>query len=63
MLRIADSLDRGHTQRVNLVDLETREDSLVLRTEGQIDLSLERLSLAEKADMFEDVFGLKVVAI
>lgn len=61
MLRVADALDRGHTQRLKLVDLELKEDHLVLQTDCQGDLSLERLSLAEKADMFEDVFGLKVV--
>lgn len=61
MLRVADALDRGHTQRLKLVDLELKEDHLVLQTDCQGDLSLERLSLAEKSDMFEDVFGLKVV--
>ena len=61
ILRVADALDRGHTQRLKLVDLELKEDHLVLHTDCQGDLSLERLSLAEKGDMFEDVFGLKVV--
>ncbi|HRW23715.1 MAG TPA: HD domain-containing protein [Spirochaetia bacterium] len=63
MLRIADALDRGHTQRLRLVDLEMKEDHLVLQSDSSGDLSLERLSLAEKDDMFEDVFGLKVVLI
>jgi len=61
ILRVADALDRGHTQRLKLVSLELKEDHLVLQTDCQGDLSLERLSLAEKGDMFEDVFGLKVV--
>jgi exopolyphosphatase / guanosine-5'-triphosphate,3'-diphosphate pyrophosphatase len=60
-LRVADALDRGHTQRVSFSELELREDSLLIKTAGQMDLSLERLSLAEKADLFEDVFGLKVL--
>lgn len=63
ILRVADALDRGHTQRLKLLDLEQKEDHLILRTDCQGDLSLERLSLAEKADMFEDVFGLKVVLL
>jgi len=62
LLRVADALDRDHTQRLKLSAVEVKEDHLVLRTDGQDDLSLERLSLSEKADMFEDVFGLKVVA-
>lgn len=63
ILRVADALDRGHTQRLRLEELEVKEDHLLLRSDCQGDLSLERLSLAEKADMFEDVFGLKVVII
>lgn len=63
MLRLADSLDRGHTQRLRIVELEEKEDHLVLRTDSRGDISIERLTLAEKSDLFEDVFGLKVVAI
>lgn len=63
ILRVADALDRGHTQRIKLLSLELKEDLLVLHTECLGDLTLERLSLAEKSDMFEDVFGLKVVII
>lgn len=63
ILRIADALDRDHTQRVRLASVEVKEDHLLVVSEGQEDLSLERLSLNDKADMFEDVFGLKVVLI
>jgi exopolyphosphatase/guanosine-5'-triphosphate,3'-diphosphate pyrophosphatase len=66
MLRIADALDRGHDQRVSAVAVERREDRLVIRVSGKDggpspDLSLERLSLGEKGDMFEDVFGMEPV--
>jgi exopolyphosphatase/guanosine-5'-triphosphate,3'-diphosphate pyrophosphatase len=65
ILRVADALDRGHDQRVRLASIERREDRLALHAEGDqgrtTDLSLERLSLAEKGDMFEDVFGLEPV--
>lgn len=61
ILRVADALDRGHTQRLNLVGIDVKEDHLVLQTDSKGDLSLERLSMAEKGDMLEDVFGLKVV--
>jgi hypothetical protein len=33
----------------------------VIKAPDVADLSLERLSLAEKGDMFEDVFGLEPV--
>ncbi|MEI6385534.1 MAG: Ppx/GppA phosphatase family protein, partial [Spirochaetota bacterium] len=66
MLRIADALDRGHDQRVSAVAVDRREDRLVIRVSGKDggpspDLSLERLSLGEKGDMFEDVFGMEPV--
>jgi exopolyphosphatase/guanosine-5'-triphosphate,3'-diphosphate pyrophosphatase len=59
LLRVAEALDRGHNQRIKIVSLDRREDRFILRAEGDADLSLERLSLAEKSDMFEDVFGLE----
>ena len=66
ILRVADALDRGHDQRVGEAAFERREDRLIIRADtesrpGPVDLSLERLSLAEKGDMFEDVFGIEPV--
>ena len=63
LLRVADALDRGHTQRLTLENLELKEDHLLLQTDCEGDLSMERLSLVEKGDIFEDVFGYKVVVI
>ena len=61
ILRVADALDRGHDQRVREPSFERREERFIIRAAGVVDLSLERLSLAEKGDMFEDVFGLEPV--
>lgn len=61
LLRVADALDRAHTQAVAIEDLEIREDSMIIHTGFPGDLSLEELSLAEKGDLFRDVFGLKPV--
>ena len=61
IIRVADALDRGHDQRVRDMAFERREERFVIRAPGGVDLSLERLSLAEKGDMFEDVFGLEPV--
>jgi exopolyphosphatase/guanosine-5'-triphosphate,3'-diphosphate pyrophosphatase len=61
ILRVADSLDRGHDRRVRGVSFERREERFVIKPSGDVDLSLERLSLAEKGDMFEDVFGIEPV--
>lgn len=61
IIRVADALDRGHDQRLRDPAFERREERFVIRASGAADLSLERLSLAEKGDMFEDVFGLEPV--
>jgi len=61
ILRVADALDRGHDQRVRDAVFERREERFVIRAQDAADLSLERLSLAEKGDMFEDVFGLEPI--
>jgi exopolyphosphatase / guanosine-5'-triphosphate,3'-diphosphate pyrophosphatase len=61
IIRVADALDRGHDQRVRDATFERREERFVIRASGAADLSLERLSLADKGDMFEDVFGLEPV--
>lgn len=76
ILRVADALDRGHDQRLKEVEFERREDRLVIKAAGAAragaaraeagpgsagDFSLERLSLAEKGDLFEDVFGLEPI--
>jgi exopolyphosphatase/guanosine-5'-triphosphate,3'-diphosphate pyrophosphatase len=61
ILRVADALDRGHSQQVKTITPERKSETLILHTEGQRDLSLELTGLQEKADLFQDVFGYKVV--
>jgi exopolyphosphatase/guanosine-5'-triphosphate,3'-diphosphate pyrophosphatase len=61
ILRIADALDRGHSQHIEDFDVELSRDTLLLRARGTHDVTLERLALGEKADLFEDIFGYKLV--
>jgi exopolyphosphatase/guanosine-5'-triphosphate,3'-diphosphate pyrophosphatase len=61
ILRVADALDRGHSQRIKNVRVERRSEVVALHTGGNLDLSSERIGLEEKADMFQDVFGYKVI--
>jgi exopolyphosphatase / guanosine-5'-triphosphate,3'-diphosphate pyrophosphatase len=63
ILRVADALDRGHSQRIKRFTMEKSEDELVLRCEYQGDISIERYGLSAKADMFEEVFGMRVVLL
>jgi len=63
LLRIADALDRGHSQHIQDFDIELSRDTLFLRSKGTHDITLERLALEEKADMFEDIFGYKLIML
>jgi len=63
LLRVADSLDRGHSQHIQDFDLELTKDTFYLRAKGTHDVTLERLALEEKADLFEDLFGYRLIMI
>jgi exopolyphosphatase / guanosine-5'-triphosphate,3'-diphosphate pyrophosphatase len=60
ILRLADALDVGRTQAIQ--DLRCRMDNngFVISVPAGLDLILERRSLGEKADMFQDTYGLDV---
>jgi exopolyphosphatase/guanosine-5'-triphosphate,3'-diphosphate pyrophosphatase len=61
ILRVADALDRGHSQRINRITVEKKSETIVLHTEGAMDLSSELMDLDEKGGMFQDVFGYRIV--
>jgi len=63
LLRIADALERTHSQRVKdlTLTLSLSEGKAILNLEGLVDASAERLALPSKADLFQDLFGLKVL--
>lgn len=60
LLRIADSLDREHLQRVTGLRAMRSKKELVLEVEGHGDLLLEQWALRRKARMFTSLFGLDV---
>jgi len=61
ILRVADALDRGHSQHIKQISVQKKGETLILHTEGNRDLSLELLGLDEKGGLFQDVFGYKIV--
>ena len=63
ILRMADALDRDHVQRVSHVRTELGENDLAIvcaLREGN-DLGVSGWAMKKKADMFEELFGVKVV--
>ena len=61
ILRIADALDRGHTQRIKDFKIELKDEAMHIVVNQVFNTTLERNALAEKADLFENIFGYKVI--
>ncbi len=61
LLRVADALERTHAQRVSQIEIRREASKLRLRLPSIADAAVERLAMASKADLFEQVFGLSVV--
>ncbi|MDR1318375.1 MAG: HD domain-containing protein [Treponema sp.] len=61
ILRVADALDGGHSQRIKTIKVERKSETVALHTGDSRDLSLELMGLEEKAGLFQDVFGYKVI--
>jgi len=60
ILRIAVALDVNRTQQIQDFKCRVGNNGLTLLVEGSPDLIMERRSLAEKADLFTDIYGLDV---
>jgi exopolyphosphatase/guanosine-5'-triphosphate,3'-diphosphate pyrophosphatase len=63
ILRVADSLDKGHSQRIQNPRVSMKEGELRIEVAPGEDLALERMALEEKGALFEEVFGLKPVLL
>lgn len=60
LLRVADALDQNHMQQVRETTFQRERGRLVIQVRGVEDLTLERLALRQKGEMFEDIYGMKV---
>ena len=61
LLRVADSLDRSHSQRVHEIRCIRQDGRLVIAIPQIADLSLEQLALKQKGTLFEEIFGMQVL--
>ena len=61
ILRLANSMDRGHKQKLSDFKVAVREGSLVVTTGYTDSIVLERFSFEQKADFFEEIFGIRPV--
>lgn len=61
ILRVADALDSGHSQKLEIQSVSIEEQILKIVTETSIDHSLESISLKYKCDLFEEIYGMNVL--
>lgn len=60
ILRVADALDRSHTQCVRNIAVRMTDRFAHLNAECNTDMALEKQALRQKADLFHDIFGIPV---
>lgn len=61
LLRVADALDRNHMQQVRDLSFSREAGQFIVTIKDVEDLTLERLALKDKANLFEEIYGMKVV--
>jgi exopolyphosphatase/guanosine-5'-triphosphate,3'-diphosphate pyrophosphatase len=57
ILRVADALDRVHDQSLGRLRFELSPETLVCIPEQRVEISAEQVALAEKGDLFEQIYG------
>lgn len=60
ILRVADALDKEHSQKIRGLQAVVKGRELQIRAEGSMDVLLEQWALKKKDDLFREVFGLQV---
>ena len=58
---LANSMDRSHRQKLSDSRIAVRNGSLVITTDCPESIVLEQYSFDQKADFFEEVFGIRPV--
>ena len=61
ILRLANSMDRGHTGKLKDCRLNVKDGQLVIQTDCPADVTLESISIADKGEFFEEIFGIRPV--
>lgn len=60
ILRVANALDRSHKQKMADCRIELKENELIIYTKTREDITLEKGLFVDKAQFFEEVYGIKV---
>lgn len=61
ILRVANALDRSHKQKMQGCRFDLKENQLIISTKTKEDITLEKGLFVEKAEFFEEVYGIKPI--
>ena len=61
LLRLADSLDRSHTQRIQSVECKIQDGQVTMQVTPSVDIDLELWAVERAGEVFRRVYGLPVV--
>ncbi len=61
ILRIADSLDRGHQQRVESIECQMRNGAIALRLRSGHDVDLEQWAADRSGEIFRQVYNTPLI--
>jgi exopolyphosphatase / guanosine-5'-triphosphate,3'-diphosphate pyrophosphatase len=61
ILRIADALDRSHSQHIRDISCQIDDGRFIINVPSTDNVALEQLGMQRKGSMFEDVYGMQVV--
>jgi exopolyphosphatase/guanosine-5'-triphosphate,3'-diphosphate pyrophosphatase len=57
LLRLADALDRSHSQRIKSIQLRPDGGRLSILTSGIEDTTIEQIAINSKCDIFREIYG------
>jgi exopolyphosphatase/guanosine-5'-triphosphate,3'-diphosphate pyrophosphatase len=63
LIRLADAMDRTHRQKAKSFEVSLKGEELYVRLTAKEDYSLEEWTFQDKAEFFENVFGIKAKLI
>lgn len=61
IIRLADALDCSHRQKVSQSTVALKGNEMTIQVKVMNDYALEEWTFADKADFFEDVFGIRAI--
>ncbi len=59
IIRMADALDRSHSQKFKHLEVTMQKDGIEIKGSTDKDCGLEQWTFARKSRFFEEVFGIK----